>query len=170
MTVPPPTTTRVPRKPKTTIASCGPAFRNSLAKTVMMKKIANSPRPIITAFCVSIQMEFSLTPETGFQIATQFVPRTNVGDALLIFRDHYLAALHDRVAILGAHTRYTARASLREHDLARAAGADRHAEPAQHPDHLVIGRVQFPFVLHQHAHQKPEHDRRAAKSAQRRYQ
>ena len=48
MTVPWPLTMRVPRKPYTTSASCGPALRYSLANMVIRNRIASTISPAIT--------------------------------------------------------------------------------------------------------------------------
>src|SRR5690242_8712666 len=110
------------------MASCGPALRKSLAKMVRMKKTANSARPMTTAFCVSIQVEFSLTPETGVHFAGQFVPGTNVGDAFLISCDYNLGALRDRDVALSACAGNTARTGLRVDHLSGASGTNGQAE------------------------------------------
>src|SRR5690242_13647462 len=169
MTVPPPTTTRVPRSPYTMIASCGPALRNSLAKIVRMKNTANSAKPITTAFSVSIQWSSPLTPESGLNVTAQFVPRTDVSDALLISRDYDFGALRNRDAGFGAGAGYPARAGLRIDQLPGAARADRDAQTAEHADHFVVFIVQFLFMLHQYPGQEQEHDRCPAKPAHRRY-
>src|SRR5262249_15794805 len=125
------------------MASCGPALRKSLAKMVRMKNKANSARPIITAFCVSIQVEFSLTPETGVHFARQFVPGTNVGDSFFISCDYDLGTLRDRSVALSTGSGDATGTGLRVDHLSGASGTNGQAEASEHADHFVIGRVQF---------------------------
>src|SRR5262245_808661 len=126
---------------------------------VNTKKITRTSKPpMTTAFCVSIQMEFSLTPETGVQIARHFVPGTNVSDPLFIPCDDDLRPLRDQRAALRAGAGDAPRARLRVNDFARPAGTDREAETAQHADHFVIGGIQRPLIAHQDARQEQEDD------------
>src|SRR5438093_4769589 len=98
ITVPRPFTTRVPRKPYTMIASCGPALRNSLANIAIKNKIARIIRAAITNtwFCINADLPPQLTFHFG--VAREFLPRADVGNAFFVARDDHFGALGDRGA------------------------------------------------------------------------
>src|SRR5579883_1725794 len=170
ITVPRPLTTRVPRKPYTIRASCGPALRNSLANTPMSIRITRSDnRPMTTAGCSIYPLWPGARPLLELRLLELrfegVLPRPHVRDPLLVPRNHHLGAARDGIAVLAAGAGDAARALLRVNQLAGAAGADSDAQFPEHADHVIIGRIERRFVRQQHPRQEPEHDGRAADAA-----
>src|SRR5215813_12215677 len=134
---------------------------------VNTKKITRTSKPpMTTAFCISIQLEFSSTPVTRVQIARQLVPGTNISDPFFIPCDHDFRALRDHGVALRAGAGYAPRARLRINDFSCPAGADRKAETPQHADHFVVGGFKRLLIAHQDARQEQEYDGRAAQARQ----
>src|SRR5579872_3725123 len=66
MTVPCPLTTRVPRKPYTTRASCGPAFRYNLANILMRSIVARTIRPMMIQISTNVPPNISPPVKQNF--------------------------------------------------------------------------------------------------------
>src|SRR5947208_3200438 len=92
------------------MASCGPAFRNSLANMAIRNSSANTIRPAMTNIWFSINGILLLILQ--LEVAGQFIPRTNVGDALFIPGDHDFGAFRDGGAGFGTCAGDAARATL----------------------------------------------------------
>src|SRR4029077_19423714 len=117
---------------------------------------ANNPNPThIQMLCKTIRFSssflssliFSL-PFRGFLFRQdtgrigEIFPAPNVRNAALVTRDHYFFALLQLFSTLAAvRTRFAA-AVLLKNDLACTIRTDADADPAQHPDHLVIHGIQ----------------------------
>src|ERR1035438_2903619 len=126
------------------IASCGPALRNSLANIIIRNISAKTISAAIIYTWFSITSISPLRPVLGplLHVTREFFPRANVSESLLVAGDYDLGALGDGGARFGTRAGYAARATLYVNQFSDSGGADRHAHPARHPDHVVIGRVQ----------------------------
>src|SRR5437870_12572474 len=91
---------------------------------------------------------------SGIVVARQFGPQADIRNALFVARNHYLSSLRDGTPILGSSTTGAARPGLRIDNLARPTHANRNSDSAEHARHLVLGRLQFFPLRHDHASTK----------------
>src|SRR6202158_2300628 len=71
-------------------------------------------------------------------LSRHLTPQPNVGNSLLVARDHDFGSFGDGAAVLAARATDAARARLRIQNLARFAFADGNAESAEDSHHLVV--------------------------------
>src|SRR5438128_500870 len=124
MTVPCPFTTRVPRKPYTTSASCGPAFRYSEARKELRRAIDITMRPTITQNDAPNPPRF-IDASMCCALATlsHFLPPPHVRDSTVVCGDHDFDAFLDRGALGAPRAARMPRATVRIDQLAGTAGA-----------------------------------------------
>src|SRR6266852_2931502 len=184
--VPCPCTTRVPPKPYTMSASCGPALRYSLAIPLIRNRMTITPSPakiqIVTkfdkpnimpppnprTFTSTAKQTLALTRSQrrgsralfcGLRLfARHLAPQTNIGNALLVTGDHNLGSLGNGAPIVSARATNSTRSHLGIDKLASSARADGNADSPQHSHHLVVGWIHIFLVRNQHLAQKQEHD------------
>src|SRR6185369_6330864 len=166
ITTPRPFTILVPRKPYTTSASCGPAFRYRLANIAIRKMTVKTINVAITITFIEISIirllgNFPILFLTTHRVGGgfQFLPSPHVRDAVLIPCHYYFHAARNGIAILTARRGGTPRPFLRKQDLAGATRPDGAADCSQHSDHLVVRGIQMFLAAHQDLGEKPKNNR-----------
>src|SRR5579859_8020855 len=115
ITVPWPFTTRVPRNPYTTSASCGPALRYSRAIIDKRNRMTRAINAATTNTPLEIPLNKFITLSLwgrSLPVPGQLVPAAHIRDSFFIPRDHHFGPFGNGAAVVVAGSNRAARALL----------------------------------------------------------
>src|SRR5439155_10785861 len=156
---------RVPRKPYTTRASCGPALRYSRANMAISKMRVNAISPamakIISMLIVLVLLNFIC----GCRRIRKLFPRPDIGDTALVASHNDFGSFGDFDSVIAARGSSASDSGLRKDHFTGAGRTNVAVDGSEYADPIVVRGVEFLVMANENLGEEKKHDRCPDESA-----